>query len=74
MALFTQNAQSSAAAQKQRWVRRRVEESSERTLVSPLMLKRPAGRVIYWTVFALLLISTLVTFGPLYWMFSSALK
>jgi multiple sugar transport system permease protein len=38
------------------------------------MLKRPAGRVIYWTVFALLLVSTLITFGPLYWMFSSALK
>src|SRR5260370_27714844 len=74
MALFTQNAQSSASGQKQRWFHRRVEESSERTLVSPLMLKRPAGRVIYWTVFALLLVSTLITFGPLYWMFSSALK
>src|SRR6266699_5126424 len=73
MALFTQNAQSSTSGQKQR-PRQRVEESSERTLVSPLMLKRPAGRVIYWTVFALLLVSTLVTFGPLYWMFSSALK
>src|SRR5229473_6817743 len=74
MALFTQNAQSSASGQKQRRSRRRVEESSERTLVSPLMLKRPAGRVIYWTVFALLLVSTLITFGPLYWMFSGALK
>jgi multiple sugar transport system permease protein len=74
MALFTQNAQSSAAGQKQRWFRRREEESSGRTLVSPLMLKRPTGRVIYWTVFALLLVSTLITFGPLYWMFSSALK
>jgi multiple sugar transport system permease protein len=74
MALFTQNAQSSASRQKQRRSRRRVEESSVRTLVSPLMLKRPAGRVIYWTVFALLLVSTLITFGPLYWMFSSALK
>lgn len=74
MALFTQNAQSSASRQKQQRSRRRVEESSERTLVSPLMLKRPAGRVIYWTVFALLLVSTLITFGPLYWMFSSALK
>ncbi len=73
MALFTQNAQSSTSGQKQR-PRQRVEESSERTLVSPLMLKRPAGRVIYWTVFALLLVSTLITFGPLYWMFSSALK
>jgi multiple sugar transport system permease protein len=74
MALFAQNAQSSASGQKQRRSRRRVEDSSERTLVSPLMLKRPAGRVIYWTVFALLLVSTLITFGPLYWMFSSALK
>jgi multiple sugar transport system permease protein len=74
MALFTQHAQSSASGQKRQRSRRRVEESSERTLVSPLMLKRPAGRVIYWTVFALLLVSTLITFGPLYWMFSSALK
>src|SRR5260221_2801730 len=74
MALFTQNAQSSASGQKQRWFHRRVEDSSERTLVSPVMLKRTARRVIYWTVFALLLVSTLITFGPLYWMFSSALK
>lgn len=74
MALFTQNAQSSASGQKRQRSRRRVEDSSERTLVSPLMLKRPAGRVIYWTVFALLVVSTLITFGPLYWMFSSALK
>jgi multiple sugar transport system permease protein len=54
--------------------RRREEESFERTLISPLVLRRPKGRLIYWTVFALLLISTLITFGPLYWMFSSALK
>src|ERR1700731_2494095 len=50
------------------------EDSSERTLVSPLALRRPAARAIYWAVFALLLLSTLITFGPLYWMFSSALK
>jgi multiple sugar transport system permease protein len=50
------------------------EDSSERTLVSPLMLERPIGRAVYWTVLALLLISTLITFGPLYWMFTSALK
>jgi multiple sugar transport system permease protein len=74
MALFKQKAQHSATRQKQQRSRRKVEESSERTLVSPLMLKRPAGRVIYWTVFILLLASTLITFGPLYWMFSSALK
>jgi multiple sugar transport system permease protein len=52
----------------------RLEESFERTLVSPLVLTHPGARAIYWSVFALLLISTLVTFGPLYWMFSSALK
>jgi multiple sugar transport system permease protein len=57
-----------------RSLQEKFEDSSERTLVSPLMLKRPAGRAIYWTVFALLLAFTLVTFGPLYWMFSSALK
>jgi multiple sugar transport system permease protein len=54
--------------------RRSPEDSNERTLVSPLVLQRPAGRAIYWTVLALLLVSTLITFGPLYWMFSSALK
>jgi multiple sugar transport system permease protein len=50
------------------------EDSSERTLVSPLTLRSPKGRAIYWTVFALLLVLTLVIFGPLYWMVSSALK
>ena len=51
-----------------------MEDSSERTIVSPLTLRRPIGRLIYWTVFTLLLASTLVTFSPLFWMFSSALK
>jgi multiple sugar transport system permease protein len=53
---------------------RSFEDSGERTLVSPLTLQRPAGRIVYWTVVGLLVLSTLVTFGPLYWMFSSALK
>src|SRR5260370_16830546 len=74
MALFTPTVQGSAPAQKAKRFRRSVEDSSERTLVAPQMLKRPAGRVIYWTVLALLLGLTLITFGPLYWMFSSALK
>jgi multiple sugar transport system permease protein len=74
MAIFTQKAQGLASGQTQRRSRRGVEESSERTLVSPQMLKRSSGRVIYWTVFGLLLIFTLTTFGPLYWMFTSALK
>src|SRR6202521_3091656 len=57
-----------------RGARRREGHSLERTLVLPLVLGRPAGRAIYWSVFALLLVLTLITFGPLYWMFSSALK
>jgi multiple sugar transport system permease protein len=51
-----------------------LEDANERTLVSPLAFRRPSGRVIYWVVFALLLLSTLITLGPLYWMFSGALK
>lgn len=61
---------------RQRWFRRKnaADDASDRTLVSPLMLKRPTGRLIYWLVFAFLLLSTLVTLGPVYWMFTSALK
>lgn len=51
-----------------------AEDSGERTLVSPLMLKRPAGRVLYWLAFSLLALATLVSLGPLYWLFTSALK
>ncbi len=76
MKLLIQNSPDSTLPDKERWFRRRttVEEASERTLISPQALKRPTGRVIYWTVFALLLVSTLITLGPLYWMFSGALK
>src|ERR1700694_408203 len=54
--------------------RPRLEESFERTLVSPLGLTHPGARAIYWSVSALLLLSPLISFGALYWMFSSALK
>src|ERR1700736_6138076 len=74
MALLTKNAQRSATGRKQRPSRQRMEDSSERTLVSPLLLKSRSGKAIYWTVFGLLLVLTLITFAPLYWMFSSALK
>ncbi|HVU69924.1 MAG TPA: carbohydrate ABC transporter permease [Ktedonobacteraceae bacterium] len=54
--------------------KKQAEDSGERTLVSPLMLKRPAGRVLYWLAFSLLALATLVSLGPLYWLFTSALK
>ncbi|MFL5628514.1 MAG: carbohydrate ABC transporter permease [Ktedonobacteraceae bacterium] len=76
MALLIQNSQDSMLPDKKRWFRwgTFVEEASERSLVSPLTLKRPAGRITYWLVFALLLVFTLVTLGPVYWVFSGALK
>ena len=57
------------------WRRRAADsEANERTLVSRLALKRPGGRFLYWLIFALLLVSTLSTLGPLYWVFTGALK
>lgn len=49
-------------------------DSNERTLVSPMALGTPLGRGIYWLIFALLVVGTLITLGPVYWMFSGALK
>src|SRR2546421_9307541 len=76
MTPLIQNSPDSTLPDKERWFRRgtSVEDASERTLISPQALKQPTGRVIYWTVFALILLSTLITLGPLYWMFSGALK
>lgn len=53
---------------------RAAPSSAERTLISPLELRKPAGRIGYWVLFALMLGCTLTTIFPLYWMFSGALK
>ncbi len=76
MASLMQNAPDVTPEGRLRWRRKKsvIDDASDRTLVSPLMLKRPTGRVIYWIVFVLLLISTLVALGPVYWVFTSALK
>lgn len=76
MALLVPNTPHETLSEKRRWLRRPDPEvsSSDHTLISPLTLQRPTGRLIYWSVFALLLLFTLATFGPLYWMFSGALK
>ncbi|MER7910727.1 carbohydrate ABC transporter permease [Streptomyces sp. NPDC096068] len=48
---------------------------STRTLISPAVLARPRGKVLYWTVFtAVVLLFTLVFLGPLYWLVSSGFK
>lgn len=53
---------------------RRADEPIERTLVSPLELRRARGRAVYWLIFMVLLLLTVTTVFPLYWMFSGALK
>ncbi|HEX6290084.1 MAG TPA: carbohydrate ABC transporter permease [Herpetosiphonaceae bacterium] len=57
-----------------RRISRRLYDSSERTLISPIEMHKPGGRLLYWLVFGLLLALTLSTIFPLYWMFSGALK
>ncbi|MEU1126911.1 carbohydrate ABC transporter permease [Streptomyces sp. NPDC005899] len=48
---------------------------STRTLISPAVLARPRGKVLYWTVFAVVIaLFTLVFLGPLYWLVSSGFK
>lgn len=54
--------------------RRRDADANERTLISPIELRKPGGQVAYWLIFGLLLLLSLTTIFPLYWMFSGALK
>ncbi|GHO77996.1 ABC transporter permease [Ktedonobacter sp. SOSP1-85] len=76
MALPIQNPSLTPAPAKKSWFRRErsTEEMSERTLVSPLSLRRPTGRALYWLIFVLLLGTTVITLGPIYWMYTGALK
>ena len=74
MALTSQDVQEDIQISTKKRRRQREQTAEERTLVSPIVLRRPVGRAIYWTVLALLLVSTLITIGPIYWMFSGALK
>ena len=58
-----------------RWLgRARRAETVERTLTSPLAMRRPAGRWAYRLLLATLLLATLTTVFPLYWLFSGGLK
>ncbi|MFF4101421.1 carbohydrate ABC transporter permease [Streptomyces sp. NPDC001903] len=48
---------------------------AERTLISPARLGRTRGKVLYWTVLAVVVIGfTVVFLGPLYWMVAGGLK
>src|SRR5579862_130052 len=49
-------------------------DSSERSIISPLELRKTSIRIIRWVIFAVLLLGTVGTIGPLLWMASGALK
>lgn len=50
-------------------------DSGTRTLISPAQLRRGRGKVVYWTLLAVVVVGfTLVFLGPLYWMVTGALK
>ncbi|MFC7873017.1 carbohydrate ABC transporter permease [[Kitasatospora] papulosa] len=54
---------------------RDADQGRPRTLISPAQLGRPRGKLVYWTVFALVAAGfTLVFLGPLYWMVAGGLK
>jgi multiple sugar transport system permease protein len=48
--------------------------SSERSLISPLEWNMSGVRIAHWAMVALLVLLTLTTLGPLFWMVSGALK
>ncbi len=53
---------------------RRWSTSDERGILSSLDYRRPSVRLGYWVVFAALLLLSLTTFVPLYWLFSDGFK
>lgn len=48
--------------------------ASDRGLVSPMAMRQRSSKVIYWSVWSLLVLATLATMIPLYWLFTGALK
>jgi multiple sugar transport system permease protein len=50
-------------------------DSTNRTLISHARLNRPGGRRLYWTVvIVVVLVSSIIFLGPLYWMITGGLK
>ncbi len=48
--------------------------STERGLISPLEWTRPGVKLAHWMLFGVLVVLTVTTLGPLFWMLSGALK
>jgi multiple sugar transport system permease protein len=56
------------------WPRESRFDSAERSLISPIEMRQTANRLVYWLVCGMLILMTLTTIFPLFWMFSGALK
>ena len=48
--------------------------SDERSLISPIEWKNPGIKIGHWIMFGALALLTITTLGPLFWMFSGAVK
>src|SRR5260370_41796120 len=48
--------------------------STERSLISRLEWNKPGGKIVHWIVIGALVLLTVTTLGPLFWMLSGALK
>jgi multiple sugar transport system permease protein len=61
-------------AGKRRERRQERDEGNERTLLTVAARRRPLARLVLALMFCVLLLLSLTTLGPVYWMFSGALK
>ncbi|GLV55798.1 sugar ABC transporter permease [Dictyobacter sp. S3.2.2.5] len=52
----------------------RTRESQVRTLISPIEMRNPKVRIVYYILFAFMLCVLLSTAFPLYWLFTGSLK
>lgn len=59
----------------QRTRRKALADRGPRSLASPMSLRSPRGRAVYWTVFVGMLVLFVVAFlFPIYWMITGAMK
>ncbi len=57
-----------------RRTRTRAFDAHDRAIISPMEMRRPGVAIFYWVLFAGLLVLTITTVYPLYWMYSGGLK
>lgn len=53
---------------------RRAFDSHDRAIISPMEMRRPAVTIFYWLLFSALVVLTITTVYPVYWMYSGGMK